>query len=126
MAKGWVAKIMRQGCCFGNLRINSTNMFDHIARVFCEQLLRDASRNLGNLHAVREPIMEYIPLVRTDDLGDSLEPPESIGVQDTVTITLEIVALIGRRVRMLAIPSLRLACHDKLSIACVERCDAWS
>ena len=56
--------------------------------LFLETMFREPPTNLGNLYGVGEPVMKDICLTSSDYLCDPIKPPESGGVEDSISIPL--------------------------------------
>ena len=88
MAERRVTDVVREGSRFDDFRVDSAVQPRKLG-LLSKQALRGSARNLRNLECVREPIVEYVPFDRLDNLSHAREASERECVEDSVSITLE-------------------------------------
>src|SRR5579864_4889728 len=80
MAERRVADVMNQCQCLDQINVQAESA-------------GNGARNLRDLNGVGQPVAEMIGIAAGENLGFSLEPAKSAGVDNTVAVPLKVVAV---------------------------------
>jgi hypothetical protein len=84
-----MTQIVRERGRLDHFRLNSPERLQRGGVRLGQQLLREPPRDLCDLQRVRQPVVKYISLRRTNNLGYAAQPLECGRVKEAVSILLK-------------------------------------
>jgi hypothetical protein len=97
VAERWMPKIVGKSGRLGSIRVHLHPLLEEsLVRGIPLEILSKPPSKLSNLQGMRQPVVEELHLVGTDDLRDASETAERARVQDAVSVVLGRRSVVGR------------------------------